>query len=301
MCVTLYHKALALIIRPQLRAPNACSSDRPGPCDFAHKLLYAVSKTLFPCNVTTQSKCDFLLCCGGVTLAAASLVRKIVDLLDLSQHVLEINLQIGKQAIVEAKDPAVDNGVVVLLVRLLNGGRLDDVAALLDDVELDEAVVTLLLVGDGVELVLVQTVDVANVSQPRIEKAEVLGCHGSLDTTAAIVAADDDVLDAKVTHGIVNDAHDIEIGVDDEVGNVAVDKGLAGLQTSNLLGGDTGVTASDPEVVGGLASAEADKVTRVLLLLLGGPFAVVLKDAVVRLLEVFLDVLGGRASHNFGF
>lgn len=224
-------------------------------------------------------------------------ISQIVNLLDVIQHGLEINLEVLEQAVVEAKDPAVDNGELVLGVALLDGSRLDNVAALLLDVELDEAVIALLLVGDGVELLLVQPVDVADVAQPGVQQAQVLGGHGGLDAAAAVVAADDDVLDAEVAHGVVDDAHDVEVGVADEVGDVAVDKGLAGLEAGDLLGGDAGVAATDPEVFGGLALGELGEVARVPFRLLGGPGAVVLEEAVVGLAEIFGDLFGrgGRA------
>lgn len=102
-----------------------------------------------------------------------------------------------------------DNGVLVLLVGLLDGSSLDDVAALLDNVELDKAVVALLLIRNGIKLGFVQTVDIANVSQPGVEQAQILGGHGSLDTAAAVVAADNDVLDAEMADGVVDDAHNV--------------------------------------------------------------------------------------------
>lgn len=77
-----------------------------------------------------------------------------------------------------------------------------------------------------------------------------------------------------------------------------MDKGLARLKTSNLLGRDAGVAASDPKVVGGLASTEADKEARVLRLLLLGPFAVVLEEAVVRLPKILLDVSRVGTGHD---
>ena len=136
------------------------------------------------------------------------------------------------------------NGISILLVRLLHGGRLDHVAGRLDDVELDEAVVALGLVGDGAQLLVVQAVDVADVAQPGVEQAEVLGRHGGLDAAAAVVAADDDVLDVQVAHGVVDDGHDVEVGVADEVGDVAVDEHFAGLEAGDGFGGDAGVGAA---------------------------------------------------------
>lgn len=184
-----------------------------------------------------------------------------------------------------------DDGEAVLGIRLLEGGRLDHVAALLVDVELDEALVAGLLVGDGVELLLVQAVHVADVAQPGVHEAQVLGGHGRLDTAAAVVAADDNVLDLEVLDGILNDAHNVEVRVADQVGNVAVHKGIAGLQARDLLGGDARVGTSDPEILGVLAGGELLEEVGVLGDLLGGPGLVVLKDLVVRLLEIHGDVL----------
>lgn len=228
------------------------------------------------------------------------LLHQVVDLLDVGQLSLKVDLEILKQAVVEVEDPAVDDGVLVLGKGLLDGGGLDDVAALLEDVELDEAVVALGLVGDSVELLLVQAVDVADVTQPGVEQAEVLGGHGGLDTAAAVVAADDDVLDAEVADGVVDDGHDIEVGVADEVGDVAVDEGLAGLEAGDLLGGDARVAAADPEILGVLALSEGGEEAGILLGLLGGPGAVVVEEAVVRLLEILGDVLLSHGAPVIG-
>lgn len=207
------------------------------------------------------------------------------------QDRLKVDLEILEQTVPEAKDPAVDDGVLVLGVRLLDVGRLDDVAALLDDVELDQTVVAGGLVLNGVELLLVQAVDVADVSQPGVQETEVLGGHGGLDAAAAVVAADDDVLDAEVLDGVVDDAHGVEVSVADEVGDVAVDKCLAGLEAADLLGGDARVGASDPEVLGGLAGREVLEEVGVVLGLGLGPGPVVVEQPVVALLEVLGDVL----------
>jgi hypothetical protein len=207
------------------------------------------------------------------------------------QHVLKVDVEVLEQAVAEVKDPAVDDGEAVGRVALLDGGCLDDVVALLNDVELDQALVARVLVGDGVELRLVQAVDVADVAQPGVEQAEVLGRHGGGDAAAAVVAAHDNVLDAQVPHGVVDDAHNVEIRVAHQVGNVAVHKGLAGSQARDGLGRDPRVAAPDPEVLGRLARRQLVEEVRVPLHLLGGPRPVVLKHPVVGLLEVLGDDL----------
>lgn len=180
---------------------------------------------------------------------------------------------------------------MVLGVRLLDGGGFDNVAALLDDVELDKAVVAGALVLDGVQLFLVQAVDVPDVPKPGVEEAEVLGGHGGLDAAAAVVAADDNVLDLEVLDGVVEHRGDVEVDVAHQIGDVAVHEGLAGLEARDLLGGDARVAAADPQVLGLLARAEFGEEVWVLGLLLGRPLGVVLEHTVVRLLQVPGDLL----------
>lgn len=136
------------------------------------------------------------------------------------------------------------HGELILGPTLLHRGGLDYIPALLMDIQLDQAIVLLILVCDGVQLFLVQAVDVADVSQPRVKQAHVLGCHGGLDTAAAVVAADNNVLDFEVADRVVNDGHDVEVDVVNEVGDVAVDEHLAGLEARDGFGGDAGVGAA---------------------------------------------------------
>lgn len=145
-----------------------------------------------------------------------------------------------------------------------------------------------------------EAVHVADVSQPGVQQPEVLGCHGGLDAAAAVVAADDDVLDAEVLDGVVDDAHGVEVSVADKVGDVAVDKCLAGLEAADLLGGDARVGASDPKVLGGLAGGEVLEEVGVDLGLVLSPLAVVDKQPVVALLEVLCDVLFGHVAPSCG-
>jgi hypothetical protein len=140
------------------------------------------------------------------------------------------------------------NRELVLRPALLHSRRLDNVPALLVHVQLNELIVLLLFgatVGDHVvELLLMQSVHIANVSEPGVQKAHVLWCHGGFDTTAAIVAAYDNVLNFEVADRVVYDGHDVEVDVVYEVGNVAVDEHLAWFETCDGFGGDAGVGAA---------------------------------------------------------
>lgn len=155
-----------------------------------------------------------------------------------------IKLEILKQPILEPKHPSMHNRELILCIAQLHRRRLDNIPALLQHVQLNQPVVLGIRILDAVELVLVQTVYVADVTQPGVQEAEVLGRHGGLDTAAAVVAADDDVLDFEVADRVVDDRHDVEVDVVDEVGNVAVDEHLAWVDAGEGFGGDTRVGAA---------------------------------------------------------
>jgi hypothetical protein len=169
---------------------------------------------------------------------------EIVNLLNLVQLPLVIKLEILEQPISKSKHPAMDNRELILRPALLHCCGLDDVPALLVHIELHKTIVLLLVVCNRVELVLVQTVHVADVSQPWVQQAHVLGCHGSFDTTAAVMAAYDNVLDFEVTDSVVYDRHDVEVDVVDEIGDVAVDEHFAWFQAGDSFGGNARVGAA---------------------------------------------------------
>ena len=137
------------------------------------------------------------------------------------------------------------NGVLVLLIALLDGSSLHNTPARLDNVQLHQAVESSPLVLNSIELLLVQPVDVTDVSQPRVKNAQVGRGQGSLDAAAVVVAADDNVLDLQVAHGVVDHGHGGKVDGGDDVGDVAVDEDLAGIEAHDFVRGDTAVGAAN--------------------------------------------------------
>jgi len=78
-----------------------------------------------------------------------------------------------------------DDRIPMLCVALLDSGSLDHIAALLDNVEFDEAIVPLGL-RDCIQLILVQSVHIANVSEPGVQNSHVRWHHGRLSTTLSV-------------------------------------------------------------------------------------------------------------------
>lgn len=95
-----------------------------------------------------------------------------------------------------------------------------------------------------------------------------------LHPAAAVVAAEHHPLHLKVVEGILQDAHDVIVGGIEHVGDIAVDKELAGLAAGEHLGGNAAVGAADPQRVGPLPVDPFFEIVRVMLTLLQRPAAV---------------------------
>ncbi len=88
-----------------------------------------------------------------------------------------------------------------------------------------------------------------------------------LHAAAAVVAAEHHPLHLKVVQGILQDAHDVVVGGVEHVGDIAMDKELAGLATGEHLGGHAAVGAADPQRVGPLPVDPFFEIVRVMLTL----------------------------------
>ena len=95
-----------------------------------------------------------------------------------------------------------------------------------------------------------------------------------LHAAAAVVAAEHHPLHLKVVEGILQDAHDVVVGGIEHVGDIAVDKELAGLAAGEHLGGHAAVGAADPQRVGPLPVDPFSEIVRIMLTLLQRPAAV---------------------------
>lgn len=145
------------------------------------------------------------------------------DLVDAGDAAVEVFELAGGKVVHPAVDPeglAADPGG-------LDDGGVADIEDLLHDVEFYEAVVALFLVGNGVEFVFEAGVDVADVPQPVVDKAKAVAFHGCLDAAAAVMAADNDVLDLEKVDCVFKDGEAVEISVGKEVRDVAVDEEFA--------------------------------------------------------------------------
>lgn len=150
-------------------------------------------------------------------------------------------------------DPGVEGNFLVV-----EGGLYDGVGGevfqLLDDAFFDGVAPP----GGGV-VVLDASDDGDEGGDPFFEgcgAVKVSAFDGAFYAAAAVVAADDDVLDVEVGDGVFKGGAYGGVGVlegGDEIGDVANDKNLAGGGAGEELGDDAGVGAADVDGVGALA------------------------------------------------
>ena len=101
---------------------------------------------------------------------------------------------------------------------------------------------------------------VLHVLQPVVGKADAPVHERRADPRAAVVADDHDVLDPEQIDGELNDGKAVQVGMYDDVRDVAVDEHFAGRQADDLVRGDARIGAADPEILGRLLVREAREV-----------------------------------------
>lgn len=161
----------------------------------------------------------------------------------------------GDQAAVEAVNPAVDRDFLAAHPGVFEDGGVGDVAGLGEHVEFAEPVHGGLRF-EGFQFGAVDPAERADTGQPVVDHAVAEILHGCLHATAAVVAADDDVADFKHIDGVLEDGEDVEVGLGDDVGDVAMDENFPRGEAGDLVGGHAAVGATDPEVFRVLLAGE---------------------------------------------
>jgi hypothetical protein len=187
----------------------------------------------------------------------------------------DADVGIMEETVADGIGPAVDGEFLAAVPGVANDGALADVDDLLDDVQFGEAIGAAIL-GNGVEMDGVLEPDILNVTQPIVGQAHAALRESRGHAGATIVADDEDVLHLEMVHGELDDGHAVQIAMDDDVGDVAVDKQFPREQSDNLVRGDAAVGAADPHVLGILAGGEFRKQCGIFLFNPRGPGSIVL-------------------------
>jgi hypothetical protein len=173
-------------------------------------------------------------------------------------QIVEFGHRVGQRAdasVVEPINPGVHGEGLAALPGVLDDGGAGDMQGLLDDVEFAEAI-NGFLVRKLREFFLMAPVQRADAGEPVVDEAVAEIFQSRAHTAAAVVSADDDVFHLEDIDGVLHDGEGVEVGLLDDVGDVAVDEDLAGGESGDLVGGHAAVRAADPKVFGRLLVGE---------------------------------------------
>ncbi len=156
----------------------------------------------------------------------------------------------------QAVDPAVDDDLLAALPGVLDDGRLTDVERLLDDVELAEGV-DALRGRQRLEPGGMAVAHVLDVADPVVGQADAPVLERGPHPAALRMADDDDVQHLQHLGRELDHREAIQVGMNDDVGDVAVHEQLARHEVDQLVGGDAAVGAADPEIARRLLAEQA--------------------------------------------
>jgi hypothetical protein len=127
---------------------------------------------------------------------------------------------------------------------------LTDVPGLFDDVQLAQTIRRLLVGYGPSDERRMPIVYVLDVSEPVIDEAEGVSAVCRLDATTTVMTAHDDVGNAENLNRVLQYREAVEITVNNDIRDIAVDEELAGCEADDFIGGDATVRTPDPQVTG---------------------------------------------------
>jgi hypothetical protein len=119
------------------------------------------------------------------------------------------------------------------------------VHALFNNIQLDQSAVTGFGILDVIQFGPVQAVNVSDVSEPVFKwGGVVIGGSGSTNSTTIVVSANDNIRNFQVVDGVLKTSHEVEISVDDHVGDVTQDKNGSSILSHDDIARNTGIGTS---------------------------------------------------------
>ena len=97
---------------------------------------------------------------------------------------------------------------------------------------------------------------IMHMTQPEVDDADPVALQCGTDAAAAVVADDHDVLHFQHINGVLDHRQTVEVGMDNDVGDVAVHEDLARQQADDLVGRDARVGTTDPQQFRGLQAGQ---------------------------------------------
>ncbi len=121
--------------------------------------------------------------------------------------------------------------------------------------------------------------DRSDVGEPRFQRPKIVFGHGCLDTSASVMACDNDILNFQYFNCVLDNRQGIDVWKFDLIGDVSVDKDLPGLKSKNGFGRDSRIRATDKKILGALRIGMANEIGFVFGHFILWPLFVVVDDS----------------------
>lgn len=187
----------------------------------------------------------------------------------------DADVQVAQQSVTQTVNPTVYRQLLTAFPGVLDDRRAADAAHLFDYIQLAEPVQPIDGVVDAREIRFMTVHHVLHVTQPVVDQAKAKILHRRIDAATAVVAADDHVADFQYIDGKLQDRQTIKVGVDDYVGDVAMDEQVPGRKADELRRGHAAVGTANPKMARRLLPAHRLKEFRITGLDTFGPRAIV--------------------------
>jgi hypothetical protein len=162
----------------------------------------------------------------------------------------------SRSAVAQAVDHAVQGQLLAAPPGVDDDCASAHVGHLLDDVQLGQPVGRLRIGDAARKQCRVAIGDILDVAEPVVDQPVRRALPRRFHASAAVVAANDHVLDLQHVYGILQHRQAVQIRVDNDVGDVAVDEKLAWEQPNDLVRRHAAVGAADPQEPRGLLPRE---------------------------------------------
>lgn len=193
-------------------------------------------------------------------------------------RVSNADTQIPQQPILDFVNPPMDCQRLPPLPGIVDDGGLANIEDLFDDVKLTETVPTLVLFTEGGESRFMLLVHISNVPQPVIDQAEPVIPKGGANTPASIMATHNDVLDLQYIDRKLHRGQAVQVCVNHQVGNIAVNEQLPRQETDNLVCRHAAIGTTNPQIAGRLLVRQLPKEIRIVSPDVLGPSPVLFKE-----------------------
>jgi hypothetical protein len=148
--------------------------------------------------------------------------------------------------------------------------------SLFDHVQFAESIQSFTFVSNDFQDGIVFVPNVTDVPQPVVNQTQMVIFTGSFDAATTVMTTNDYVFDFEDGNREFNYAQTIEIGMDNNVGNISVNKNLTGHQAHDLIRRDATIGTSDPQKFWLLFFGQFGEKVRVILAYFFSPTSIVL-------------------------